>query len=491
MRKFLRFTLLGVLSLVCTGLYAATEVIDFTKLSITETENGFTIKEGSFSFEALKNSGPTKPTQNESSKDIRMYAKNTLAVNSSKPMTKMVFAISKQGLKRWTDVTPSVGSVTNDIENAQLIWTNTNAVSDVTFTVGDKATHGTDGASKAGQFDFNSVEITTDDAAVSVSAPKFSLEAGIYTEKQTLTLSADAGCKIYYTQNGDTPSNNSTLYTTPITIEQTTTIKAIAYDANGNASGVASKTYTFPIKCENIAAVKAQANGTLVALTMKDAQVVYVNSYKSGDYTNVEYFVRDATGAIDLYNTGLELKVNDVLNGVVVLEYSPYNGLPELVKTDVTNNDNLNVTAGEEAQPVEITDIADVLTDKYLCDLIKIKGAAVTSEQDGSYTNNYAGDANGSKVMLYDKFKLDIELPTDDEKYDITGIMGTAKLSGKTVNELFLLGIEKNVSSGIDNVTAVDNTFDKNAPVYNLSGQRVDKNAKGILIQNGKKFIRR
>ena len=46
-------------------------------------------------------------------------------------------------------------------------------------------------------------------------------------------------------------------------------------------------------------------------------------------------------------------------------------------------------------------------------------------------------------------------------------------------------------ATSIDNVTIVDKEFDENAPVYNLSGQRVDKNAKGILIQNGKKFIRR
>lgn len=34
-------------------------------------------------------------------------------------------------------------------------------------------------------------------------------------------------------------------------------------------------------------------------------------------------------------------------------------------------------------------------------------------------------------------------------------------------------------------------TINENAPVYNLAGQRVSKNAKGILIQNGKKFIRK
>ncbi|MDO4160786.1 MAG: hypothetical protein Q4D41_10055 [Prevotellaceae bacterium] len=42
--------------------------------------------------------------------------------------------------------------------------------------------------------------------------------------------------------------------------------------------------------------------------------------------------------------------------------------------------------------------------------------------------------------------------------------------------------------SGISNVT-VNNAEDANAPYYNLQGQRVNKDAKGILIQNGKKFI--
>ena len=239
-----------------------------------------------------------------------------------------------------------------------------------------------------------------------------------------------------------------------------------------------------PVACENIAAVKAQEAGALVALTLKDAQVVYVNSYQSGEYTNTEYFVRDASGAIDLYNTGLELKVNDVINGVAVFKYSPYKGLPELVKADATNADGLTITEGAEAQPVEITDVADLLTDKYLCDLVTVKNVTVTSEQTGDFTDYFAVDENESMVMLYDKFKLGIELPADNEKYDITGILGTFN---ETTNEVFLLNIEKNIPSGINKVEAEE--LDENAPVYNLAGQRVSKDTKGIVIQNGKKFV--
>lgn len=42
--------------------------------------------------------------------------------------------------------------------------------------------------------------------------------------------------------------------------------------------------------------------------------------------------------------------------------------------------------------------------------------------------------------------------------------------------------------SGINEIKA--DKFDVNAPVYNLAGQLVNANAKGILIQNGKKFIK-
>ena len=44
-------------------------------------------------------------------------------------------------------------------------------------------------------------------------------------------------------------------------------------------------------------------------------------------------------------------------------------------------------------------------------------------------------------------------------------------------------------TSGIDNVTVEE--LDENAPMYNLAGQRISKDAKGIVIQNGKKYIRR
>lgn len=61
------------------------------------------------------------------------------------------------------------------------------------------------------------------------------------TTEVTMTASKDA--KIYYTTNGDTPTTESTEYTEAITLEATTTIKAIAV-LGGTSSSVASKTFT-------------------------------------------------------------------------------------------------------------------------------------------------------------------------------------------------------------------------------------------------------
>ena len=47
----------------------------------------------------------------------------------------------------------------------------------------------------------------------------------------------------------------------------------------------------------------------------------------------------------------------------------------------------------------------------------------------------------------------------------------------------------KNDPTGINEVN--NGTVNENAPIYNLAGQRVGKDYKGVVIQNGKKFIKK
>ena len=95
---------------------------------------------------------------------------------------------------------------------------------------------------------------------ITVVTPTFSLVGGEYTEAQTVTLNCETeGATIYYTTNGDDPTTESTQYNTedPITVSETTTIKAIAV-LNGVESKVAEATYTIipPVTTVNLAITK-------------------------------------------------------------------------------------------------------------------------------------------------------------------------------------------------------------------------------------------
>ena len=58
-----------------------------------------------------------------------------------------------------------------------------------------------------------------------------------------VSISGPDGATIYYSENGDDPDTNDTLYTQPFTIDESTTVKAIAI-VNGVTSSVASKAFT-------------------------------------------------------------------------------------------------------------------------------------------------------------------------------------------------------------------------------------------------------
>lgn len=129
--------------------------------------------QGDWSIQASKQTGSTSPTVNDKTFDFRAYAKNVVKVgNSAENIGKIVFHISDQGKRRWADITPSEGTITHDTENGVIIWEAGDAeVQNLTLTVGEKATYGTDGETKAGQFDFTSVTAYTK-AELTVTEPE-------------------------------------------------------------------------------------------------------------------------------------------------------------------------------------------------------------------------------------------------------------------------------------------------------------------------------
>ena len=77
-----------------------------------------------------------------------------------------------------------------------------------------------------------------------VATPVFSPSGGRYAEAQTVTITCEtAGATIYYTLDGSAPTTASAVYTSPLTISETTTLKAMAV-SDGEESATATAKYT-------------------------------------------------------------------------------------------------------------------------------------------------------------------------------------------------------------------------------------------------------
>ena len=81
-----------------------------------------------------------------------------------------------------------------------------------------------------------------------VASPTFDPPAGTYTSAQDVTMNcATTDASIYYTLDGSDPDESSTLYSSPLAVPATTTIKARAYKSGMNPSPVATAVYTINI----------------------------------------------------------------------------------------------------------------------------------------------------------------------------------------------------------------------------------------------------
>ncbi len=140
--------------------YADWEGVSMGSSGSTVGSEEISLTDGDYLVTIKKNNGSTSPTVHGSNNDARAYAKATITVKNTKNvnMTQLVFNVSTQGLKRLAPITASTGTVATQASGDNTVtWTG--EATEVTFTVGDKANYGSEGAEKAGQLCFDSINV--------------------------------------------------------------------------------------------------------------------------------------------------------------------------------------------------------------------------------------------------------------------------------------------------------------------------------------------
>lgn len=300
---------------------SSTAVLTPTGISSTKTVVYTSVPETNiFTLTSAKNSGQTEPTFNAKGKDFRVYAKGTLKVETTTgKITKIVFNISTAGKNRLAPITADGGTVASQSSgDATVTWTSDAGVTDVTFTVGDKADYGSDGSNKAGQLCFDKVTI---DYITAPSGPDFSFSASEATAIIGEDFTAPTLTNTYEEQNVTYSSSEETVATvdaegkvTPLSVGTTVITATLASDNTVTAS------YTLTVKEAGLKTMTLSIDPA--AGTYPAAQTVTLTSsfdgakiYYTTDDTEPTTESAEYTAAIPVTISGTTVKALAVAEG--------------------------------------------------------------------------------------------------------------------------------------------------------------------------------
>ena len=535
MKKTLRLSLLSMLFMLCGGMAWADEVT----ISASDLEGAIESSKtvSGVTFSAKKNNGSTAPSLNKNDFDLRIYAKGTLTISAQKNITKMVFNVSTQGLKRLAPITASVGSIATQAKGDETVtWTG--EAQEIVLTVGEKAEFGSDGSSKAGQLDFSSVTITFgEDGPVveTVSAPVFSPKGGEFEESIEVTLScATEGATILYAVDDPTAAPQFTEYDGAITLTETTTLMAKAVKGDLESS-VVSATFTKkePViepeaqkvnvteALEVIAQMEDKAQteewyevtGYIVAVTEVSTSfgnASYLISDKAGDTANAltvyrgYYLNNEKFTAADQIGLGDKVVVRGQL-----LRYVNKSGemTPELAQGNyIISIEKSEVPVEPEYEKVNVAEALEVIaqmedgaksTKTYEITGYVVEITEISVEHgNGTYLiSDKTDDTENTLTVFRGKFLNGVDFTSVDEigvgdKVVVRGLLQRyvkdQVMTPEVAQGNYIVSIEKaDITDGINEVKAGAN----GAAIYSLQGQRMVNAQKGLYIVNGKKVV--
>lgn len=260
-------------------------------------------------------------------------------------------------------------------------------------------------------------------ATTQCSAPTFSPASGTsFANTLTVTAStATEGGKIVYTTDPEATldTNSPEFPSEGLTIDATTTIRAITVDPNGalENSGEASATYTKIDALNGLAELRAKIREDNV--TDQDYAKEYIVSLNNAVVTKVsgnKAFIEENGTGIQYFKYKNGLIEGQVINGTATVKGFMYYNWAELTSIE----GDITITDGGAVAPTEVT--LEELTnnyDKYESRLVKVTAAEVTSafsSQNGEISQNgfkFAVRANDESISM-----------TLGETIDIIGVPG-------------------------------------------------------------------
>ncbi|NYB25879.1 MAG: chitobiase/beta-hexosaminidase C-terminal domain-containing protein [Methanobacteriaceae archaeon] len=163
------------------------------------------------------------------------------------------------------------------------------------------------------------------------------------------TDDVDPNPKIYYTTDGSDPTTSSTLYTAPISISKTTTLKFIGVDASGNISPVQSETYNDSQAPTVTASLTSGTYNPPIQVTLSAADSV--------DPNPAVYYTLDGsdpTTSSTLYTGPITITSNTTLKFIVVDDTS--NTSPVQMETyNMVDTEAPNVTASQNGNTITLS----------------------------------------------------------------------------------------------------------------------------------------
>lgn len=361
-------------------------------------------------------------------------------------MKEIVFTMSAAGKKQWGDVTPSEGQVTVDTENGITTWTNTNGSTTVTFTVGTDNTYGSKTDKKAGQFDLASVTITGD------AAGKTKQPANLAFSENTIDHEV------------------GTEFTAPTFTKETTAA------------------VTFVSDNEAVATVNAEG---VIALGGEEGKAVITASSEEND----TYSAGNATCTVYVWHYNVYKKAATVESGkkymiVAQRDGNTYYAIPAKESYNYGYLSTFNVEGTVDELKIK-SSYDDSFAFETLDDGFSIKDCYGRYLYMDTQHNSFQFDKEKSEAWTVEADENGTFSITNNGKFiqfgsgTFTSFGAYDKLQENAV--LPMLFILNDNESGINGVTN-DNTV-KNGARYNLAGQRVNNSYKGIVIENGKKFV--